>query len=102
MSLLQAVILGALQGLTEFVPVSSTAHLYLAQALLAIRNDEIALSFDVVLHLGTALALLAALGGDVTALVRELLLWIARQPPRQPEARALLAPLAIGTIPGVL
>ncbi len=61
MSLLQAVILGALQGLTEFVPVSSTAHLYLAQAWMGIRNDELALSFDIVLHLGTVLALVVAL-----------------------------------------
>ncbi len=102
MTIASALLLGAIQGLTEFVPVSSTAHLYLAQALLAIRNDEIALSFDVVLHLGTALALLAALGGEVLSLIVELGLWLTRRPPRDPLARALLAPLAVGTIPGVL
>jgi undecaprenyl-diphosphatase len=102
MPILHALILGTLQGLTEFVPVSSTAHLYLAQELLGIRNDEIALSFDVVLHLGTALALIAALGGEVWALLTELALAAAGRPPRSPEARALLLPLAAGTVPGVL
>src|SRR5712691_6701926 len=97
-----AVLLGALQGLTEFVPVSSTAHLYLAQALLRIRNDEIALSFDVVLHLGTALALAAALWRDVLSMLMELPLWLAGRPARDPQARALLAPLIVGTVTGVL
>ncbi len=102
MSVLHALVLGVLQGLTEFLPVSSTAHLYLAQLLLGIRNDEIALSFDVVLHLGTALALAAALAPEVLAVVREVLLWMGRRPARNPEARALLLPLFVGTIPGVL
>ena len=61
MSVAQALLLGALQGLTEFLPVSSTAHLYIAQALLKIENDAVALSFDVVLHLGTAAALVLAI-----------------------------------------
>ncbi len=102
MTIWHALLLGILQGLTEFVPVSSTAHLYLAQELLRIRNDEIALSFDVVLHLGTALALVAALRADVLAILGELLLWLRRKPPRDPRARALLLPLFVGTIPGVL
>src|SRR5437879_136035 len=102
MSIPHALLLGVLQGLTEFIPVSSTAHLYLAQALLGIQNDEIALSFDVVLHLGTSLALVAALGSDILALAEELGLVVARKPARRPEVRVLLLPLAVGTIPGVL
>jgi len=102
MTFFDALLLGTLQGLTEFLPVSSTAHLYLAQELLRIRNDEVALSFDVVLHLGTALALLAALGQDILAIVTELALWILRRPARDPRSRALLLPLAVGTVPGVL
>jgi undecaprenyl-diphosphatase len=102
MSVPQALVLGILQGLTEFLPVSSTAHLYLAQLLLGIRNDEIALAFDVVLHLGTALALTVALFPDVLAIVAELALWLARRPPRRPEARSVILPLAVGTAPGVL
>lgn len=102
MTILQALILGGVQGLTEFLPVSSTAHLYIAQAVLAIRNDEIALSFDVVLHLGTALALVIAFFGPILGLVTELVLWATGRPARDPQSRALLAPLAIGTVPGVL
>jgi undecaprenyl-diphosphatase len=96
------VILGALQGLTEFVPVSSTAHLYLAQALMGIRNDELALSFDIVLHLGTVAALVVALRGELLRMAEEVGLWARRQPSRDPAARAMLMPLFVGTVPGVL
>lgn len=102
MSLAEALLLGALQGLTEFVPVSSTAHLYIVQALLKIRNDEIALSFDVVLHLGTAAALIAVTWRDLRGVVREFFLAIGGAPARDPAGRALLLPLFAGTVPGVL
>ena len=102
MSILQAILLGIVQGLTEFIPVSSTAHLYLAQALLGIGNDDIALSFDIVLHLGTAAALILVTWNQLAAIVAELFLWAARRPARDAEARALILPLIVGTIPGVL
>src|ERR1700685_3507275 len=53
----QAIILGIVQGLTEFLPVSSSAHLILVPWLLKWQEDG-GLAFDVVLHLGTLLALL--------------------------------------------
>ncbi len=54
MSLLQAILLGVVQGLTEFLPVSSTAHLKIAESLLRIpRGDPFLTSFDVVIQLGT-------------------------------------------------
>jgi undecaprenyl-diphosphatase len=102
MSVGVALLLGVIQGLTEFVPVSSTAHLYIAQALLGIENDAVALSFDVVLHLGTAAALILALGGEIREIVEELFLLLSRRPARNPAARALILPLAAGTVPGVL
>jgi undecaprenyl-diphosphatase len=102
MTVLQALILGSLQGLTEFLPVSSTAHLYIAQELLRIRNDALALSFDIVLHLGTALALVLALSEPILQIVSELARWATGRPARDLEARGLLWPLALGTIPGVL
>jgi len=102
MSLLQAVILGALQGLTEFVPVSSTAHLYLAQALMGIRNDELALSFDIVLHLGTVAALVVAMRPELVHMAEEAWLWARREPVHDPAARAMLLPIVVGTVPGVL
>ncbi|HEY8655255.1 MAG TPA: undecaprenyl-diphosphatase UppP [Candidatus Limnocylindria bacterium] len=53
---LAAIILGLVQGLTEFLPVSSTAHLILVSDLLKLDPKRFGLSFDVALHLGTALA----------------------------------------------
>jgi len=102
MSVAVALLLGVIQGLTEFVPVSSTAHLYIAQALLGIENDAVALSFDVVLHLGTAAALVLALGGEIREIVKELFLLLSRRPARNAAARALILPLVVGTVPGVL
>lgn len=102
MHLWQAVVLGALQGLTEFVPVSSTAHLYLAQRWLGIGNGEANLSFDIVLHLGTALALVLVYWRDLAGMCSEAVRWAARRPVRRPEDRALIVPLLLGTVPGVL
>lgn len=53
-----AALLGVVQGLTEFLPVSSTAHLILVSDLLKLDPERFGLSFDVALHLGTALAVL--------------------------------------------
>lgn len=60
--LLKAAALGVVQGLTEFLPVSSTGHLILAAEVLDVDQDEYGLSFDVALHMGTLLALLVFFG----------------------------------------
>lgn len=56
--LIAAAVLGLVQGLSEFLPVSSTAHLILVTQALGLDPDRFGLSFDVALHLGTALAVL--------------------------------------------
>lgn len=63
---LQAALIGILQGLTEFIPVSSSAHLELAPWIAGWRSGGVigSLSFDVFLHLGTLLALLWYFAGD--------------------------------------
>ena len=56
MPLLQVVVLAVVQGLTEFLPISSTAHLYLTSWLLGWQVEG--LDFDIALHIGTLLAVL--------------------------------------------
>ncbi|MDR3672421.1 MAG: undecaprenyl-diphosphate phosphatase [Holophaga sp.] len=71
MTLLYAVLLGLVQGVTEFLPVSSTAHLTLAEHLLLGRGMPLA--FDVLLHLGTLLALLVYFRAELGRMLRGLL-----------------------------
>lgn len=102
MPLSHAILLGIVQGLTEFVPVSSTAHLALLQWALGMRDADVALSFDLVLHLGTAAALIAATWRLLIGIVGETFLWIGGRPARNETDRALILPIVVGTIPGVL
>ena len=70
MSLLQAIFLGVVQGLTEFLPVSSTAHLKIAESLLRIpRGDPFLTSFDVVIQLGTLVSVLVYFRGELGLMV---------------------------------
>ena len=70
MSILHAVVLGVMQGLTEFLPVSSSGHLVLLQKIFGI--EEPALFFDTMVHLGTLLAVFAVLWRDIWAILRRL------------------------------
>lgn len=58
MNIFHAILLGIVQGLTEFIPVSSTAHLFIASSLLGIPSDERLFAFNVIIQLGTVAALL--------------------------------------------
>ena len=60
MDILESIILGAVQGLTEFLPVSSSGHLQLAKELLGVNIDE-NLTFDVALHAATVLSTIVVL-----------------------------------------
>ena len=60
LTVIQAIILGAVQGLTEFLPVSSSGHLVIFQNLLGLQNTPLA--FDVLVHIGTLLAVFRLLG----------------------------------------
>jgi undecaprenyl-diphosphatase len=70
MNLLHAVILGILQGATEFLPVSSSGHLYLAQKLLGLQEPELA--FDTLLHLGTLGAVVFFLRREIVQMLGSL------------------------------
>lgn len=67
MTVLQSIFLGLLQGLTEFLPVSSSGHLFLAQKLFDLQAD---LFFDVMLHVGTLLAVLISFRKSIWHIVR--------------------------------
>ncbi len=68
MSLLQALLLGLVQGITEFLPVSSSGHLAIMQNLLNINTDTGVL-LDVILHLGTLTAIFIAFWKDIKKLI---------------------------------
>lgn len=72
MSFLQAIILGLVQGITEFFPVSSSAHLRLAKWLMGVKDGEHLIFFDLVCHSGTLLALLLFLWRDVFEVLKSV------------------------------
>ena len=73
MTLLTALILGIIQGLTEFIPVSSTAHLLIGQKLLGLPADDAMFSFLVLVQIGTILSLLIYFWKDLTAILGDTL-----------------------------
>lgn len=102
-SLIHAAILGIVQGLTEFLPISSSAHLILVPKLLGWRDPFIdSAAFDVMLHMGTLVALLVYFWRDLIGL---LLAWIASIRERRigPDPQRRLAwLLVISVIPAAL
>jgi len=98
MPIYQAIVLAIVQSLTEFLPVSSTAHLALAPWLLGWKDPG--LSFDIALHLGTVVALLGYFFRDWLQLAAQAVGWRAHQ--SDPELAAnprLLWLLAAATVP---
>ena len=86
MDIFKAIILGAIQGFTEFLPISSQAHLYLVSFFSGWNYQG--LEFDVVLHLGTLLAVLLLFGKDYWRFVtkEKIMIWY----------------LVLGTLPAVI
>ena len=78
MTILQSVLLGILQGIAEFLPVSSSGHLAVVQALFGL--DDVPLLYDVMLHLATLLAVLLYFRRKIFNLLRILFIWIFRRP----------------------
>lgn len=71
MEVFESIILGAVQGLTEFLPVSSSGHLQLAKELLGVELEE-NLTFDVALHAATVLSTIVVLWGEIWWLIKGL------------------------------
>ncbi|MDX1940839.1 MAG: undecaprenyl-diphosphate phosphatase [Saprospiraceae bacterium] len=69
---LQAIILGIIQGLTEFLPISSDGHLMLGKALLGLKDEENPLIFEAVIHAATTLSIIVVFWRDIVEIVRDL------------------------------
>jgi undecaprenyl-diphosphatase len=101
---IDAVILGVIQGVTEFLPISSSGHLVLFQHLLGFREPELLL--DAALHSGTLLAVCIHFRRDLRAMAVDAG-WLLRQPfsrtPRPPSSRLpLMGWILVGSLPTAL
>ncbi len=94
MMLLMAALLGAVQGVTEFLPISSSAHLILGRALFGWEADAFGLIFDVALHLGTLAAVFFYFRTDLAGMTRALPALFSDSPPAR-----MMRLIAIGTVP---
>jgi undecaprenyl-diphosphatase len=100
-----ALLLGLVQGATEFLPISSSAHLYAIPYLFGISDPLLSsLAFAAVIHLGTLAAVLVALRSDVMRLTRVALRLItsAGRHRGDPADERLILAIIIGTIPAVI
>jgi undecaprenyl-diphosphatase len=103
MLIFQAIILGIVQGLTEFIPISSSAHLIIIPWLLG-WNDPVltSLSFDVALHMGTLLAVLVFFARDWLRLIRAGVDSVRERKIGDNVDRRLAWLIVIGCIPGAI
>ena len=92
MNIVEAIILGLVQGLTEFIPVSSSGHLVLFHKALGITENG--LTFDVALHFGTLMALVLYFYKDVVLLAKSIL--------HKTEYGRLARLIALATVPAVI
>jgi undecaprenyl-diphosphatase len=105
MTILQAIILGIVQGFTEFLPISSSGHLLLVPWLFnwhfLLENPDLNKTFDVALHLGTFVAVVLYFWREIGRLLGAWVRSIARRSLAAPEAR-LAWLLIVSTIPAAI
>ena len=103
MSILQAIILGIVQGLTEFIPVSSTAHLILVERVLGWNFDpDLNFAFNVLVQLGTTLALIIYFWRDLWAIVTAVARGLVAGKPFGSTEAVLGWLIVIATIPAIV
>ena len=105
MSYLTAIVMGLIQGVAEFLPISSSGHLAIFQNFFGMSDIEHDyMLFDVLLHLGTLIAVFVAYWGDIVTLVKEFFTMVhlrrlpAGQHPDYP-ARRMIVMLIVATLP---
>ena len=105
MSYLTAIVMGLIQGIAEFLPISSSGHLAIFQNFFGMSDIEHDyMLFDVLLHLGTLIAVFVAYWGDIVTLVKEFFTMVhlrrlpASQHPDYP-ARRMIVMLIVATLP---
>ena len=105
MTLFSSVLLGVIQGVTEFLPVSSSGHLAIAEHLLNVSGASASPPFfDVLLHLGTLFAVFAAYWEDIRDMILEFFYGVSdlvhrTTPSRVPPARRMILLIIAGTLP---
>ena len=105
MSLLSSIVLGLVQGLAEFLPISSSGHLAIAERLLrSFHAADIPAFFDVLLHLGTLVAVFIAYWGEIRDMIVEFFRGVGdlihgTTPAPVPPARRLILLIIVGTLP---
>ena len=105
MTLLSSILLGLIQGVAEFLPISSSGHLAIAENLLNMSGaSEVPEFFDVLLHLGTLLAVFVAYWGDIYDMVVEFFSGVRdlahrSTPVPVPPARRMILLIIVGTLP---
>jgi undecaprenyl-diphosphatase len=102
MNFIDAIVLGIVQGLTEFIPVSSTAHLFITSNLLGLPSDNVTFSFNVIIQLGTVLAMLAFFWKDIWQIVQAFLLGIKNKKPFEDFYSRLGWLIIVATIPALI
>ncbi|MCD8007571.1 MAG: undecaprenyl-diphosphate phosphatase [Clostridiales bacterium] len=106
MTYLQSAFLGLVQGIAEFLPISSSGHLSLFQNFLGLQSaEESSLFFDVLLHLGTLIAVFVVYWRDIWEMILEFFRWIGdvahsrTKDKPVPPARRMILLIIVGTLP---
>lgn len=105
MTLFSSILLGVIQGVTEFLPVSSSGHLAIAEHLLNISNaSAVPPFFDVLLHLGTLFAVVAAYWEEIWEMILEFFYGVGdlvhgSTPSPAPPAQRMILLIIVGTLP---
>jgi undecaprenyl-diphosphatase len=100
LNLFQAVVLGIVEGLTEFLPVSSTGHLTIAEKLLGLQADDPAVTaFTAVIQVGAIVAVLVYFAKDLARIIRGWVLGLVSRSARQAEEYRFGWLIILGSIP---